>query len=61
MWVRFTTDFDWKPKRSVTLAYKVGDIASVTRACGDAAIAANAAVEYKKSNRDSEPEPTVTE
>lgn len=61
MWVRFTEPFDYKPKRSVTLAFKPGDTVNVTRACGEAAIAVNAAVEYRKPNRDSEPEPAVTE
>ncbi len=61
MWVRFTAPFDWKPKRAVTLAYSAGDTVNVTRACGEAAIKAGAAVEYRKTNKDSEPEPQVTD
>jgi hypothetical protein len=57
MWVRFTAPFDWKPKRSVTLAFSTGNVVNVTRACGEAAIKAHAAVEYRKASKDSEPEP----
>lgn len=61
MWVRFTESFDYKPKRTVVLSFKPGDTVNVTRACGEAAIAVKAAVEYRKPNRGSEPEPAVTE
>lgn len=63
MWVRFTAPFDWKPKRSVTLSYKEGDTVNITKPCGEAAIAAGAAVEYRKTNRDVDPAPVqvVTE
>jgi hypothetical protein len=61
MWVRFIAPFDYKPKRSVTLAYKTGDIVNVTRACGEAAIEVRAAVRYQKTNRNTEPAPVVTE
>lgn len=59
MWVQFNSPFDWKPKRSVTLSWRSGDRANVTRECAEAAIKAGAAVELKKANKDSEP--TVVE
>lgn len=40
MWIHFTQDFDFKPKPTVTIACKAGTTVNVTRACGDAAIAA---------------------
>lgn len=55
MWVKFTAPFDWKPKRSVTLSYDAGQVVNVVKECGEAAIAAKAAVEMKKTNKDSEP------
>lgn len=61
MWVKFTAPFDYKPKRSVTLSYKAGDLVNVVRACGEAAIAVKAAVEHKKTSRDSEPEQVTGE
>lgn len=39
-WVRFTSDFDFKPKPQVTQAYKDGAVKLVTTACANAAIAA---------------------
>lgn len=57
MWVKFKAPFDWKPKRSVTLAYRAGDIVSVTKACGEAAIALCAADLYRKTSRDTDPAP----
>lgn len=60
MWIRFVAPFDYKPKRSVTQAFKPGDTFNATRECAEAAIAAKAAVELRKVSKDSEPEP-VTE
>lgn len=57
MWVHFKAPFDFKPKRSVTLSFKAGDTVNVTKPCGEAAIAAGAAVEYRKTNRDADPAP----
>ena len=57
MWVRFKAPFDFKPKRSVTLSFKAGDTVNVTKSCGEAAIAVGAAELYRKTNKDSEPEP----
>jgi len=37
-WVRFITNFDFKPRPSITLAFKAGDVRNVTRACAAAAI-----------------------
>ena len=61
MWVHFKAPFDFKPKRSVTLSFKAGDTVNVTKPCGEAAISAGAAELYRKANRDSEPEPAVTD
>lgn len=38
-WVRFTADFDFKPKAAVTVAYKAGDEKMVTTPCAAAAVA----------------------
>lgn len=43
-WVRFTADFDFKPKPPVTLAFKAGAVRYVTRACAAAAIAVGKAL-----------------
>lgn len=59
MWIKFTDAFSWKPKRSVTMAWKAGDTFNATRECAEAAIAAGKAVEMKKTTRTSEP--TVVE
>lgn len=32
-WVKFTADFDWKPKPAVTVAYHAGQTKLVTTAC----------------------------
>jgi hypothetical protein len=55
MWVRFVAPFDWKPKPSVTLAYRTGDVVNVVHDCAEAAFAVRAAVKYRKVNKDSEP------
>lgn len=55
MWIRFTAPFTWKPKRNVTLAYRVGDTVNVVRDCAEAALAAGAAVKLRKTSKDSEP------
>lgn len=60
MWIKFTADFEWKPKRNVTMTWRAGDGPyNATRECAEAAIKAGAAVELKKANKDSEP--TVVE
>jgi len=41
--VRFSEDFDWKPTRRVTIAYRVGTEEMVTTPCAAAAIAAGKA------------------
>ena len=43
-WVRFTRDFDFKPKVSVTLAYLSGQERLVTTPCAELAIAKQKAV-----------------
>lgn len=54
-WVRFTSDFDFKPKPGVTLAYLRGDVLNVPRAASAAALCAGKAVAMKKTHRHSEP------
>jgi hypothetical protein len=47
MWLSFTADYDFSPEAKagrVTLAYKAGMTANVTRECADKAIAAGKAV-----------------
>ncbi|MCF6111996.1 hypothetical protein [Mesorhizobium muleiense] len=54
MWVRFTTDFDWKPTPQSTTAYKAGMVMNVTRACAEAALQASKAVKAAKTRREDE-------
>jgi hypothetical protein len=42
--VRFTADFDWKPKPQVTQAYREGFEGMVTTPCAEAAVKAGRAV-----------------
>lgn len=42
--VRFLADFDYKPKRSVTLAFKAGEERVVPTACAEIAISKQKAV-----------------
>lgn len=51
MRVRFTADYDFIASPAITIAYKVGMELTVKRACGEAAIAANKAVELPASPR----------
>lgn len=51
MWVRFTQDYRFKPTANVTTKYHEGWEGSVTRVCGEAAIAAGAAVAIKAPPR----------
>jgi hypothetical protein len=51
MWVTFNRDFDWKPTAQVTITYRAGRQENVTRAAGEAAIAAGAAEEAKAPAR----------
>lgn len=47
MHVRFTADFDWSPRYGVTIGYKDGWSGSVTRRCGEAAVAKGLAERVK--------------
>ena len=38
-WVRFTADFDFRPRIAVTVAYRAGRVMLVPKACADTAIA----------------------
>lgn len=53
MRVQFTGDFDYKPTRSSTIAYKAGMVETVKRACGVAAIDAGKAIEVAAPPRNS--------
>lgn len=52
MHVHFTTDYDFKPTAMTTIAYKAGWYGSVTRTCGEAAIAAGKARLEKTPRRE---------
>lgn len=41
--LRFLKDFDFKPKSSITIAYKAGEEKLVTRACAEQALKAKVA------------------
>lgn len=49
-WVRFTADFDFKPKPQVTIAYLAGQVRLVSQACAEAAKARKKAVTAKKAD-----------
>lgn len=51
MRVRFTHDFDYKPTRQSTIAYKAGMALTVKRECGEQAIAAGKAELDKPAGR----------
>jgi hypothetical protein len=48
-WVRFTDNFDWRPKPQVTIAYKAGMHLLVTTPCAEQAVAAGKAVKRVKT------------
>ncbi|NGO51614.1 hypothetical protein G6N73_10560 [Mesorhizobium camelthorni] len=50
-WVRFTTDFDWKPCPQVTIAYRAGQEVNVTTLCAAKAVKAAKAVRFSKSKK----------
>ena len=52
MHVKFTADYDHKPTSMTTIAYKAGWSGTVTRSCGDAAIAAGKADVAKAPRRE---------
>jgi hypothetical protein len=49
--VRFKENFDYKPTRQSTVAYKAGMELTVKRECAEQAIAAGKAVEVKREER----------
>jgi hypothetical protein len=51
MWIRFTADFDFKPKPQSTIAYRTGEERNVTRECADKALAAGKAVKIKRDRK----------
>jgi hypothetical protein len=54
-WVRFLADMDWKPRPSVTIAFKAGDTKNVPRAAAGAAVLAGKGRLMRKSTKDQEP------
>lgn len=57
MWVRFTADLDFSPaarKGWVTLAYKAGTTANVTRECAELALRLGRAEKVRAPNRSEE-------
>lgn len=50
-WVRFTADYDFRPKPGVTIAYNGGWVGLVTTPCANEAVAAG------KAERTSKPKP----
>ncbi|EHK56821.1 hypothetical protein [Allomesorhizobium alhagi] len=50
-WVRFTADFDWKPRPQVTIAYRMGQEVNVTTLCAARAVSASMAVRIKKAKK----------
>ena len=51
-WVEFSSDFDFKPKPSVTQSFKAGERKLVTSACAEAAEAAGKGRKVKKNAGD---------
>lgn len=51
-WFEFTSDFDFRPKRRLTLAYKAGTTALVTTPAAQAAEAAGAGKRVPKPKAD---------
>ncbi|MGU3495928.1 hypothetical protein ACLBXM_17950 [Xanthobacteraceae bacterium A53D] len=47
-WVSFTSDFDWRPRRGLVMAYRAGTTALVTTPCAKAAKGKGAAVSVPK-------------
>lgn len=50
--VKFISDFDYKPTRQVTIAYKAGMEITVKRECADQAVAAGKAVSERSTESD---------
>lgn len=51
-WLRFTGDFDFRPKPAVTIAYLAGQVRLVTTSCSITAITAGKAVKSTKPRSD---------
>jgi hypothetical protein len=60
-WIHFIECYDWKPRPSVTIAYKSGMTANVTRACADAAVKAGKAERMTRKNKDQPWQPVNSE
>ena len=57
--VRFTHDFDYKPMRAVTIAYRAGMESVVKRDCARKAIAAGKAIEIPRTKDTVDGEATI--
>ena len=59
--VRFTEDFDYKPTKQTTVAYRAGMEMTVKQECADRAIAAGKAVSLDNAKRSSKAAEQATE
>lgn len=50
-WLRFTANFDWKPRPQVTQAFLAGQERNVTTPCAEAAIAKGVAVKLPRKRK----------
>lgn len=51
MWIRVLSDFDWKPRPAVTVAFLAGQEKNVPRACAEFALARGVAENMKAPER----------
>jgi hypothetical protein len=61
MWIRVLSDFDWKPRPAVTLAFLAGQEKNVPRACAEMAVARGLAVKMKAPTRQGARNGTTTD
>lgn len=54
-WIRFIADMDFKPRPSVTIAYKAGMVVNVTSACAAEAVRKKRGVRQRKPSRNAVP------
>ena len=54
-WLKFTSDYDYKPKQAVTVAYKAGWKGNVPSRCATLAVADGKAIRLKTPNKGEEP------
>lgn len=54
-WVKFVSDFDWKPSPMTLRAFLPGMVKNVPTPCADAAVQAGAGVRMKKPHKKAVP------